>query len=467
MSDSTVSQAVSGVVLRRTAVPGFGQERGLPILVIIFFFSLMLPILLPVGPFLLMPHRLFLLIAFFPLVFMLFTGKAGQILLIDKLMMAGTAWACLALLVNHGASGIEPLGMHTLEFFGAYLVGRVCIRSAQDFLAFVRFFFVIVLVLAVFAAAEAITHRPILLDLIPRSIAPAETGMRWGMRRAQTVFVHPILFGAFVSTGFGLFWYVLRVKGGFGTSFFGSFMSGIATVFSLSTGALISIVMQCIFIGWDLVSRGIRKRWTIFGGLCAAAYITVDLISNRTPFHVLVTYASFNTASAYNRINIWIYGTNNVERNPIFGIGMGDWARPTWMSASVDNFWLLLTMQFGLPMIICFIPAVLLIVRQVALRDFKTPLERACQAGFLTSLGGAALAGGTVHYWHTIMAFMLFFFASGIWMITAREDDEGDGDAVPDDPEPSTRYTRTTHRTPPRKMAQQAGHRRQRRRPVP
>ncbi|MFV2003458.1 MAG: O-antigen ligase family protein, partial [Paracoccaceae bacterium] len=214
-------------------------------------------------------------------------------------------------------------------------------------------------------------------------------------------------------------------------------------IFSLSTGALLALVSQLVFIGWEMTTRRIARRWTIFAALAVLGYFTIDLLSNRTPFHVLVSYASFNSASAYNRILIWQFGTENVWANPIFGLGLGDWARPSWMSPSVDNFWLLTAMRYGLPTIISFVLALVLILRRVSLAPLTTPLERACRAGYLVAFGGVVLAGSTVHYWQAIAAFMLFFFGAGVWMINGGAPPEDD-DPTPDQVEPPAagRYAR-------------------------
>ncbi|MFV2003239.1 MAG: O-antigen ligase family protein, partial [Paracoccaceae bacterium] len=377
------------------------QIRAAPsYLVVIFLLSLLTPIVLPVGPLLLMPHRIVLIVVFFPLLAGLVTGRAGPVLLIDWLMIFSALWAALALAVNHGfVVMIEAMGIHIVEFFGAYLLGRMAIRSAADFRRFVRTLLFLVLFLLPFAALESVTGRPVLLDLIPNSIRPVDIGARFGLRRAQTVFAHPILYGAFVSTGLGLFWYVLRPTW---SRLYSAPAVILSTMFSLSTGALLALVGQIIFIGWEMLTRRISRRWTIFAVLAALAYLTVDLLSNRTPFDVLVTYASFNSGSAYNRILIWQFGTENVWANPIFGLGLGDWARPSWMGASVDNFWLLTAMRYGLPTIISFVLALVLILRRVALAPLTTPLERACRAGYLVAFGGVVLAGSTVHYWQAI-----------------------------------------------------------------
>src|SRR5699024_297760 len=122
-----------------------------------------------------------------------------------------------------------------------------------------------------------------------------------------------------------------------------------STFFSLSSGALLAFIVQCGFIAYELVTAPNPRRWRVFAWGCVLGYIVLDLIAAKSPFHTLVHKATFSVGSSYNRILIWRYGTDNVVDNPIFGIGSNDWARPSWMGDSVDNFWLLFAMQYGLP----------------------------------------------------------------------------------------------------------------------
>ena len=118
--------------------------------------------------------------------------------------------------------------------------------------------------------------------------------------------------------------------------------------------------MQTGLIGWEVLTRGIRARWRLLSLGCVLAYFSIDLLSNRTPFHVIVTYLTFNVQTGYNRILIWQYGSAEVLRHPIFGIGLGDWERPAWMSSSMDNFWLVIAVRYGLPAFILICRAVIL-----------------------------------------------------------------------------------------------------------
>ncbi|MEM7777762.1 MAG: O-antigen ligase family protein [Pseudomonadota bacterium] len=409
----------------------------------LFLISLLTPYAVSVGPIVLMPHRVVILLFFLPFFLRLFVlRKSGKPILIDWLMLGSCVWAALALIANHPFSlVVEPIGVHMIELFGAYLIARVSIRCVEDFQSFVRTFFIIVLVLFPFAAAESLTQRPILLNLLPGSdVSPVNAGVRMGMRRAQTVFAHPIHFGAFVSTGLGLFWFGLHPRG---LRFLATPIVTASTVFSLSTGALISLVMQFAFVAWETILRTMEKRWTLFAALSVFGYILIDLLSNRSPFHVLVTYASFSSRSAYNRILIWQYGTDNIWDNPIFGLGLREWVRPPWMSASMDNFWLFIGVHYGLPSIAMLLGAIFLIVRLASRVKLHTEQENLCRAAYLVTIGGLIVAGGTVHYWHAMMAFVMFIFGTGIWTISGGTARQVDGEAHEAKVTPQrSRYTR-------------------------
>jgi hypothetical protein len=396
-----------------------GAARGMPGLAVLFLLSLLPQISFWIGPLLLKPYRVVLLILFVPLLVRLASGAAGRMMAIDWLMIGASLWAALALMANHPlGETVEPIGIVLIEFLGAYLVARVCIRSAEDFRRVVKVLFCIILVLLAFAALESVTRRPVLLQLLGQGFAAVDIGLRWGLRRAQAVFAHPIHYGAFVSAGLGLVWYALRPDAGLVTRAVCACVIALSTFFSLSAGALLAFVVQCVLIAWEAVTAPNPRRWRLFAWGALAGYVVLDLIATRSPFHVVVNYASFSHGSAYNRILIWEYGTDNVLANPVFGIGLNDWERPGWMSASVDNFWLLLTMQYGLPFIAMFAGALCLILRRVGRAALPDPVDRACRAGYLTTFGGVVLAGGTVHYWQTMFAFVLFLFGSGIWIIS-------------------------------------------------
>lgn len=382
-------------------------------LAVIFLLSLIVPINVPIGSVLLMPHRIVLLLAFFPALFWLVSGQAGRVIAADWLLGLSTIWSVIALSVVHGITDkFEAMGIHVVEFYGAYLLARVSIRSSADFRRVVFCLFGMLFVMLPFAAAESILKRNFLLEAIPGSISVVGAPFRWGMRRAQVLFTHPIHFGIFVSLGMGFFWYALRPR----MRLIAAPMVIASTVFSLSSGALICMVVQMFLISWEIVTKPIRARWKIFAGIVAFVYVFLSIFSNSGPFLLLIRYAAFNTGSAYNRVLIWQYGTQNVRDNPVFGIGFNEWVRAPWMSTSADNYWLLLTMQFGLPMMILYIAGLLWLWLSIIRTQVVDPYDWRARAAYLTVVGGIIIGGGTVHLWTAMMAFAMFIFGSGVWI---------------------------------------------------
>jgi hypothetical protein len=408
---------------------------GLFILAALFLISLLVPYRFRIFGLLFQPYKLWLLIIFIPLVVMFLKGKAGKPMIVDWLMIGSTGWALLSLLKNHGVGfTVITGGTQVLEFLGAYFLARIAVRSGTDFRRMVIMLFVMVLIMLPLAAIESITRVPFLAELIGPTWMPVDTGIRMGMRRAQLVFEHPILFGAFVSTVFGLVWYALIPEANIMTRMFLVGFIGLTTIFSLSTSAFMSIQVQLILIFWELATRPNPNRWRIFGWLVVIGYVALDMVTVRTPFHTLVNYAAFSSQSSYNRILIFEFGMQNVKANPIFGIGFRDWARPRWMKASFDNHWLLYAMRHGVPAFLMFAGAIVLIVRKMARQPLIDPLDRACRAGYLTALAGIVLAGGTAHYWKQLLVFVMFIIGSGVWIFTGgARAPAGGADPVPPD----------------------------------
>jgi hypothetical protein len=191
----------------------------------------------------------------------------------------------------------------------------------------------------------------------------------------------------------------------------------VATACSLSAGPLLALVIQSVFMGWDHLTRRMPPRWLILGGIFAFLYVLIDLLSNRTPFHVIVSYLTFNTGSAYNRILVWNFGSAEVARHPFFGLGLGDWDRPEWMSGSMDNFWLVLAVRGGLPAFLFFAGAILALCIAVARLRLQDPRLIAWRRGWMIAILGLVIAGCTVHYWKTIFCLLVFLIGSFAWVL--------------------------------------------------
>lgn len=439
----TIGSSRSGEYRHGGEKPRSVKASYLSVLPVLLIISLLLPFQVRLGSLNLNPHRVFLLVTFLPMLVHLVTSSR-KLFFVDFLVLFSTLWAILAILVSVNiASAIEPAGLFLVEFFGAYLVARVCINSIDDFRRVIFCLFIALLFLTPLAILESVTHRPILLELLPNTPPPHFAGIRLGLRRAQVIFAHPILFGIFVSTCFGILAFSLKRR----TRVLAIALSTLGSFASLSTGALASIVIQSGMMLWEIALKPFRLRWRFFAGFCFVTYVLIDLLSNRSPVHVLVSYATFSSQSAYGRILIWDYGTENVLANPWFGLGenIEAWSRPSWMGASVDNFWLLMAMKYGLPMLLALALAIALIIRMLSRAPLLTAEEKRARAGLLISIGGIVIAGGTVHLWNSMMSFIMFVLGSGLWVVAGASTSDEHEEAISPSPNNLARrnpYTR-------------------------
>ncbi len=423
---------------------------------ILFVITLFIPLQYRLGSLLLTPQRIMLLVLFFPALFMWLSGRAGRFLAADFLILAYLVWGALSFLSNHGTRLIQLIGITTVETFGAYLVARCFIRTTDDLRRVAKTLFILMLFMIPAAALESLTKARIYNDLfgmLGHTFPWVNYEPRMGMYRAQAVFEHPILYGVFTSMAFSLIYLTPRPGKQKVYGWWRAWAVGAAGFFSLSSGAYLSIMTQIGLMVWDRLTRAVRNRWKIFIALVIAGYVTIDLLSNRTPFQVFASYMTFNSGTAYWRILIFRYGMENVWAHPIFGIGLSNWSRPSWMhTSSVDNFWLLTAMRNGIPAFLLIAAAFTVTVLKLSfmqIRDFA--LDKARYA-MIFGILGLSMALASVHVWGATYMFMMFILGLSSAVLTMPEpaggDDTGQEDPEPlAKPDPRARYTRFARTT--------------------
>ncbi len=190
----------------------------------------------------------------------------------------------------------------------------------------------------------------------------------------------------------------------------------VATFFSLSSAPLLALGLQFGLIAWDFATRRVPHRWLILGGGFAAAFIAVDIVSTRSPFLVLSSYLTFNTQTGYMRTYIWDYASADVLRHPLFGIGLNEWARPEWMPPSVDNFWLLTALRYGLPAFAFLALGIVFSLQFLVRRRITSVSISEVRRGLMVSLLALIFVGTTVHFWNATFCTFMFLLGSGSWM---------------------------------------------------
>lgn len=396
-----------------------------PVVILVISFAFPPEVSISLGSLRLSPYRITLIAMLVPALNMLLQNRKAPAGIVDILMASHGIWAALSLMLTMGvAEGIESGGIYFIETFGAYLLARAYVQTYDDFVAVVRLVFTMAATLLAFAVIESFSGEHILrmpFKAIFGGAGPHVIEPRLGLTRAFTSFEHPILFGVFSASAFASTYFILcDAKINISTiKRMGAVVT--ATFFSLSGGPFTALALQMGLIGWDRITTGVANRWSILLGIMGMAWFVLTMLSNRSPVLVFISYLTFSANSAYNRVHIWNYGTAEVGRHPMIGIGLNDWIRAPWMSSSMDNFWLLTTVRYGLPALIFLAAAVWLVgwkQAQGSKSDLK--LKNARKAWIITTLS-FVLAGLTVHFWNALMVHFFFLIGCGLALTVARQ----------------------------------------------
>lgn len=444
--------------------PDVDHRLALPIK--LFFLTIVIPIHISLGSIFITGVRMLLIILMIPMLYRLLSGRYGRIILTDVLFFLYAVWIVLTLSINSPASAISYGGSVGVEFFGGYMLARAYIRTPQDMAAMAKILLFTVLFTIPFALYEGQTGAAFIPELIRKlpmidSVANFYSegdGRRLGLERVQVVFAHPIHYGLYGSTALSLI--IVGFKGVFTNTqrAIAGILICFATFLSLSSGAILPIVMQLGFIFWAWALGRVQRRWHILVGIIAVCYVMVDLLSNRTPIDVFMSYATFSPHNAYWRKLIFEWGMKNVWANPIVGHGLNDWFRLWFMySSSVDNYWLLSTMRYGIPGFVMLAVGFFLPVWNIAGRKIeeKSLIWKLRRAWIFTILG-LTLTLCTVDVWATIHSYVAFLFGSGMWLLSVKRPEvhslqdirRGSKPAAttaadtPEPPSPISRYTR-------------------------
>jgi hypothetical protein len=411
------------------ATRGAAQDQVARTTIVLYFLGLILPSELAINlfGFALFPIRLVLVLLFIPAVLKLLNTRDVRLQAFDYFLALGLAWLVLALIVNNGPEkGLKYGGALVLEALGGYILARAYVRNYAQFAFVVWTYFVLVLVVAAIAIPETFFGikliHPLASSLFGAPPIPVmgEPG-RLGLERAMSTFDHPILYGAFCSTSLGLVFY----------AYYGQQKRWImaaaivfATFCAVSTAPLLACAMAAAFICCERWSRHIHHRVAIMALLATTGYAILAVSTNRTVVEVVVSFIALDPWTAYYRTLIWQFASENIANNPLFGIGLNTWARPGWMTGSVDSFWLVTALTGGLPTITLVVLAVLLplwrvhvLLRELAHRGLtETPERWKARMGWTVAVLALSLQAFTVHYWDTLNSLFFFILGLGTWM---------------------------------------------------
>jgi O-antigen ligase len=398
--------------------------------VVVLCWALIIPWIVPLGTLSMPPYRMVLVATFIPTLFKLLSGKAGRIGIADIAVVLFSFWISMALVIAHGAAAaLQPAGSQVVETLGAYMLARCYIRSASDFEALARLLFVIVaVVLFPLAIIEMVSGRNIVLELastVMRTHVINYQPARLGLRRVQSVFEHPILFGVFCSSALSMTYLVRGHAKSTARRLTSTGVVALTILMSMSSGPIMTAALQIALLIWDKLLKSVKNRWWLLLGIVATLVLVVSLVSKRSLPAILFSYFALDEASAYFRLLIWEFGSQSVLNHPIFGVGMGQWDRPSWMPFSVDMFWLVNAIVGGLPTAIFMIVAFFSSALSVALKKGVDERAHRCRLAFLVTMTSFFFAGWMVHFWGATYVLFMLLMGSARWIADQPEIAQG------------------------------------------
>lgn len=421
----------------------------LPFLAWVVLLSLLIPAYYTIGPLSMNPSKTVFLVLVPILSVNLLRGAYGRLLLSDALIFSFAAWMTLAMLVNHPPIvAVEYIGSNMITFLGGYLAARATIRTRGNFIAFIRFLAVVIIFSLPFVIYETSTNRgtiPRWVAMLPNITSHGHVNhdLRMGLARAQFNFQHPIHYGLFCSMAFSLVF--LGLKGIISDTrrIISAGIVGLCCFFSLSSGAFLAMLAQLGLIFWAFSLRWTPYRWQIFYILAIMAYAVIEIASTRPGIFAVVERLSFSSSTAHYRRQIFNHGIEQVKDAPFLGIGLNRWNFPDWMTDSVDNHWLLIAGQYGIPaflfMVVMFVYTLIALGR----RDFSQDKQLVrLRLAWIITIISLMLSLATVAMWREIESLVMFMFAAGLWMRTV---DPAPAEKPQETPvESPSRYTRFT-----------------------
>lgn len=406
---------------RANAVKDTAADKTLPWPATLFLIALVIPWIIDIGSLRLSVDRIILIAMIIPSLVLWLTGKAGKIRTADILVILYCLWCVISLGAVHGfETSIQSGGMIAVETMGAYFLARVSVRNARQFYSMALVLFSLVAFLLPFSIYESVTGRNLLLEIYGW-VLPTQKDYfmapRWGLRRVQSVFDHPILYGVFCTSMFALIHKTLGAEVSPARRWMRSGIVAAATFVSLSSGPLSALVVQGLLIAWEWFLRDLRYRWHILSAFFATLYLGISVLSNQSVFEFYVHYFAFSQDTGWDRIRIWHYGWLSVFNHPLFGIGYNEYQRPEWMEPSIDMFWLINFVRFG------YIGGILMVLTfgfvflTIALKKGLNVQQDGYRKAYLFSMIGIFTVGWTVHFWNAPYLLIMFYLGSASWML--------------------------------------------------
>ena len=308
-------------------------------------------------------------------------AKAQRKLMISDVMVSvAGSMVILSISYNNGiVAGIIKGGPIGIDIFGSYILARSSIRDVTDFKRALIWMAPVFFTAGLFVMLESVSHT-----LIVKPLADAVFGarnvlgtplenydQRLGLTRGMGSFPHPILAGLCLSLALPLYWGLNHRDHAKAPRILG-LAAGAMAIFSVSSTAFVSLAISCGLLAYDALTRRVSTaRWDVLLAICAIIGTVIQFTYNGGLLKFGIRFA-ISGGSAWFRYAEWQYGGVSVAQHPIFGIGLYEYNRPSWMlTPSIDSLWLLLAVSYGMLCCLSYFALAVLTVTNLAIASSK------------------------------------------------------------------------------------------------
>jgi O-antigen ligase len=324
----------------------------------------------------------------------------------DLFVCAASAWMVGATILTGRSSSISSSVAEVLEFAGSYVIVRAYIFGRPALYAFVQALKIVAIMIILFALLEHLAGDYLVGNTVAALWGDPGTDpdFRNGLLRARSTFPHPILYGTFCSVAGAIFLY--SETRNFGRTLCVGFCF-VGCVLAVSSAPLISFAIAIFVFCYDCAMRRWQWRWKLLTTIIGVGLLAVFSIANR-PTSWLIANLTLDPSTGYFRQATWDRAFYNIGVSPLTGYGFGAFGDPNefFDNASIDSVWLVLALRFGVPVVIfvllASVTSFLQLKRRVRAAD---PFLENMRTAFTLVLVIFAVAGLTVHFWHSIWIF--------------------------------------------------------------
>lgn len=335
----------------------------------------------------------------------------------DWFFIAHVAWVCIAYAKIYGPGGaIEMSGSYFLEFLTVYLAARIYLQRIEQIRSVVKLLFFMAFFSAILALPEALTGVHFIHDLgtaITGITYRLNNEMRMGIYRASSFFEHPILYGVFCASSFGLMWFTSSTA----QRIYRAPILMLATWFSASSAPLLVLLIQISLIIAERFTRHLKRRDKLLAWAAAAFVLAMQTFTGRGVVGI-VTMITINPGTAYTRRAQWNFAIDDVLRHPWLGFIPSTYTRPFWLAPSIDNWWLLIMMRSGIPSLILLALSILFMWIAIAKRQDVPPLFSQLRTGWGLMMIAVLLGAATVTFFGKLQPLFSFYLGMGAALAT-------------------------------------------------